>query len=336
MDQMTRQKISTLSSHRIYFTLSVSETFAADEYVIIDFGEDDSLFTVAGGSITTSDVSFYDGTSRTVQEIQTSESCIGYTGNNDMVVVVNDTAGTIKFRACSSYTESGAAATIQIDIGTTAGGVDRITNPSTVGSAEIQFIAGYGSGDWELDVPIMDDDQVSIMASVDTYILFDLDISDGSHSNTDAPYEVSLGELTYTTITDEDTTGVSEIYIELDSNASSGVEIQVKSVGGSNGLVSSSVSDNIPSGEYDLTGTSTYGGYGLSATSVSGLNVSSGYNKGAGNVGGLSTDWQEIYTVGNPVAGALGQVNVRARAGTLTSAANDYTDVITFRAIGTF
>ena len=118
-------------------------------------------------------------------------------------------------------------------------------------------------------MPILDDDQVSVTADVDTTLFFDLDIDDravgAGHTESAAPYALALGELAASVVTDESTTGVSEIYVDLDTNADGGAVVQVASANAS--LASSSSGDSIPSSSVPagLATSTTDGGYGLAS-----------------------------------------------------------------------
>jgi len=341
-DTMTRQKISVASSHTIKFTLSGSETWAAGETVIIDFNEDSSGFAVASGSVV-ADFDITDGTTVYVP-IATCDAT-----TDDVSFSVNDTTGIVTLTSCTSTTASTSGATITIDYGTSAtvngAGVDRVTNPSSAGSQEINISGTFGDDAFDIDVPIVDDDQVSVSATVDTNITFDLDIDDspgGAHADSNTPYAIDLQELTFSSLTNEGTTSVSEIYIDLTTNADGGAVVQVKSANGN--LSSASTGDNIPSTTATNATNSTNGNYGVASiqqaaategtlTPVSPFNVHSTANA----VGVLTTSFQTIFNTGSaPIVDADGEVAVRAVAGTSTQAADDYSDTLTFIATATF
>jgi len=347
-DTMTRHKISTLSSHTIVFQLSASETFATGETVIYDFNDDgaadfDVLTMVVG------DLDFNDGTERTIVDVD--GDCATHAGGDDVVASFSATTGIITIEACGSMDASASGATLTLEVGVAAGGSDVITNPGTIGSKEINMSGTFGDDVFEIDVPIMDDDQVTVSAVVGSFILFDLDIENkephtigSDHADSDDPYAIDLQELTFSSITDEDTTSVSEIYVDITSNADGGTVIQVLSANGATGLSSASSGDNIPSATATLATDSLNGGYGLAAdeqaTATTGtLTEISPFNVFGvtGGVGGLTTSFQTIFNTGGaPIRAGDGVVAVRSVAGTSTSAADDYTDTLTFRATGTF
>ena len=338
-DTMTRQQISTASSHDIQFTLSASETFATTETIILDFNEDSSGFTLDGASVAIADIDFNDGTERTI--VGVDGDCTGHSGANDVAITVADATGIITVTACGSYTASSANATVNLEIGTVAGGSNRLTNPSSAGAQEVNVSGTFGDDAFDIDVPILDGDQVSITASVDTSISFDIDVSDG-HGDSNAAYSLALGELAFSAITDETTSGVSEIYIDLTTNADDGAIVQVQSANAA--LSSSSASDSISSADATIAANTTDGGYGAAAiqeaaategtlTPVSPYNV----HGTTGGVGGLSTVFQTIFNTGTaPIVDGDGEVAIRAVAGKSTAAADDYTDTLTFIATATY
>jgi hypothetical protein len=318
-DVLTRHKTSTAANHTITFTTPTG--VAASATITLTFAAGFSMGSVAFGDIDLTD----DGT-----DVAIAASPSGATwGANRTGQVITLTNGTSAVAATSVIViEIGTHATF----GTT--GTNQITNPSSAASAEIAIAGTFGDSG-ELDVPIMDDDQVTVTASVDTFITFDIDTTNG-HGDSNTPYSVNLQELTFGSYNDENTSGVNEIYVDLDTNAASGVAVDVRNANGSNGLSSSSTSDNIPSATGALTTGTNDGRYGIAAASLSGLSVVAPYTQAAGNVGVLSSTFAGLFTVSGPVASASGQVNVRAISGVLSAAADDYTDTLTFRATATF
>jgi hypothetical protein len=352
-DSVNRLKISTAAGHDIGWTMG-AQTLAAGESIVIDFNEDASGFVVAGSSMTTSDfdvttVKSSVVTEATIHNVQVgSPDCSGSSGANDIAIGVNDTTGVVTFTTCSSWTTTDSASAIDIEIGNTATngatGTNRITNPSSAGSTEINVTSNGGDDAFAIDIPIMDDDQVSITASVDTNITFDIDVADGTAADSNTPYTIALGELTSSAATNEGTSGVSEIYLQLATNADNGAVIQVKGATGT--LASASTSDSIASANDNdgLDTGSANGNWGLAAiqdsaptegtlTPVSPFNVQATSNA----VGLVTTSFQTIFNTGSAaISSVYGEVDVRAIAGTTTSAAADYTETLTFIATATY
>lgn len=332
-DAVTRHAVTTAASHTIAFQLSASEQWVPTETVIVDFNEDSSGFVLDGASLASGDQSIGDGTTT----YSVVASC---TSGDEITFSAVDATGVVTYTMCAGATSSTAGALITIEIGAVAGGTDRLTNPASTGSSEINISGTFGDDAFAADVPIIDYDQVVITAAVDTFITFDLDVSDGSHADNSVA-TLDLGELVYSSVTDESTSGVSEIYIDLDTNADGGAFVGVLSANGN--LTSAISGDNIPSNSGALSTGSTNGGYGLGASENAAategtLTPQSPYNVASPNVGAVSNlSFQNIFSTGlAPIVGGDGEIDVRAISGISTSAASDYTDTLTFRATATF
>lgn len=169
-DVMTRLQVSpATSSHDITFDLYSTTTFDAGETITIDFGEDDSKFTVDGSGSLVADFDFNDGTERTIVDVD--GSCVGHSGANEMVVGINDSTGVVTFTACGSFTSSGSGATVNIEYGTAAGGTNRVTNP-TVADDYVVNIAGTVGDTGAFAVAILTDDTVDVSVTIDPYLTF--------------------------------------------------------------------------------------------------------------------------------------------------------------------
>jgi hypothetical protein len=183
---------------------------------------------------------------------------------------------------------------------------------------------------------MVDDDQVTISATVDTYISFDLDVA-AAHGDSDAPYAVALGELTFSSIT----TATDHIFVDLDTNSDGGASVSVRDI--NNGLKSAAAGDyTIASASETLQiNQTTDDGYGLqNATwsATSGAWTESGtYDVAGANVGAVATTWAEVAnSTSAAIVGGSGEILVKAVAAKATPAAIDYTDTLTFRAVGTY
>ena len=197
---------------------------------------------------------------------------------------------------------------------------------------------------------IMDDDQVTVSATVDPSLTFDIDIQTTCGSESAAPYTVGLGTLTSTVVTSAD----SNICLELDTNASGGAIVTVQGSGSFDALESAGSGDSIGTTYGSATGlVAGTEGYGLcvaatnavtgSATAVAPYNGNcTGTTAGGGNiVGGVdSAAPQQILTSNaaslDGTANNTADIVVKAAISGTTAAANDYTDVLTFIATGTF
>ena len=168
-DVMTRLKASTASSHDIVFDLSSGTAFDATETITVDFGEDSSYFVVDGASSAIADFDFNDGTERTI--VGVDGDCTGHSGVDDVAVGINDTTGVVTFEACASFASSSSAATVNIEYGTSAGGTNRVTNPTAQNDVPI-YLAGTVGDSGSVAISIISDDQVSVTATVDPTFTF--------------------------------------------------------------------------------------------------------------------------------------------------------------------
>jgi hypothetical protein len=317
---MSRSKISTVADHTITFT--TASAFSSGDTLIVTFDTGFSVASVAVGDV---DLEDDDGDTTLVAGDSPGPSEVGYSvsGNTVMTFVAGTT---INFLASSK---------VDIEIGTVAGGgSNQPTNPASAGSYQIAVTGTIGDTG-EIDVAITDDDQVSITASVDTYLVFDLDIA-AAHGDSDAPYAVDLGELDFTSIT----TATNHIFLDLDSNAQGGTSVSVKDAYA--GLSSAVAAYLIASATETLqTSQDTDDGYGLqngtwSATSGS-WTESGTFDVAGDNVGALTTAFVEVAnTTSAQMVGGSGEMLVKGVAAKLTPAADDYVDTITFRAVGTY
>ena len=331
---MTRQDKDADTSFDIEFT-TVTAVNASTDTITVTF---QSGFDLTG--VLFSDVDLEDDT---VDKTVAAAPAAGTWGFGNAGQVLTFTAPTD-----AGATEIVAGSVVNIKVGTLASGpgVNEVDNPSSVGAYTVVIGGTFGDSGTAY-VPILDDDFVTISATVQSNIWFDLDIDDDDttlhHDESAAPYEVDLGTLIFTTVTDENTGGVDEIYLDLSTNASGGAVVEFYSVNTS--LDSSSSGGSIVSATETLTANTTDGGYGVDADLVGGGEDSGGpfvitapYNAGASPaVVAVPSAWDTIFdSSGAAVQGGDGRINVRAISGTETPAANDYTDTLYFRATATF
>lgn len=147
------------------------------------------------------------------------------------------------------------------------------------------------------------------------------------------PFPIAFTSLTPGSVV----SGTADVVIGLTSNALGGGAVYLR--GANSGLLSSLASNTISSATADLALAST--GYGAQVTSTS--QVSGGpiasvspFNGASDNVGVINTSLQSVLT--SPAAVTTGSANVRlkAKASTITPAATDYADVVTFITAMTF
>ncbi len=220
------------------------------------------------------------------------------------------------------------------------------TNPANASTPTITITTTSDSG--SLMVPIIDDDQVTVTATVAPAITFNIDTYNTAvtSTNTSAPYSVALGNLSTAAVTgtNETGSGPNGIWFDLATNASGGAIVTVLSANAA--LKSTAVpTDTIPSATATMVaGTANYGiCANRNAATTGTLTKASPFNgtcttTPAGNaVGIVTTTAQTIYTsTGAPIAGGRGEIMVDAAISGVTPAHTDYTDTLTFIATATF
>lgn len=269
----------------------------------------------------------------------------------------NGSSGSCASGTCS-MTVSATDVKITCDTGTCSGlftqtGTFTATNPGTAGSKVVNYSSsGPESVAGSFAIGIADDDQVTVTATVTSSMNFDLDVAT-SDSNTDAPYTVALGNLSTGAVTGSDDSSIAGIWVDLSSNASGGVSIQVKNANGSNGLVSASAgSDNINNSAGAMSaGTENYGicvssaGLGVPSATTGTFQVTAssdfdgtcGATPSSDSVGTLSTTFGDILDSNSaPLTGGRAQIRVMAAISSTTPSHDDYSDTLTFRATATF
>jgi hypothetical protein len=203
-------------------------------------------------------------------------------------------------------------------------------------------IAGVFGDTGIITVDIIDDDQVSVTATVNQTLSFDLDTG-LTAGETGTPYSVPLGTLSSGTVTRSNGTTINQIFADGGTNASGGMNVTVKNLNGANGLASSTTpADKIPSATATMAaGTANYG-LCVDSGTITGFSRSSTYNTtctlgGATNaVVGLTTTVTDLLTSTAPVASGHAQIVVNAAINTATPAHTDYTDTLTFIATASF
>jgi hypothetical protein len=354
-DTMTRLKISTTADHTVRFTLPSGVDFdhtGGRDSVSVDFPS--GFTSSASGTWVTGDFTFNDGTARTVNAVAqgsgvTDVGCAD--GANNVGIAVDTAAAVFKVLPCgTSYTASTSTSTVTLTIdGTTTDGT--LTNPSSAGSNTISLsMVDNGSTanqTGSLAVSIADDDQVTVTATVDPSITFDLDTAT-TDTESAAPYTVALGTITSTDTRVSGTTdGVNFIWIDLSTNASLGAQVTIRNANGSSGLVSTSVTaDDIDSTDGSVgDNTENYGVCIVTSTATTGTFDDEGpydgdtcaANSETNNVQQLTTTGEVILDTNNAAVDAgRAQISVQASITSVQPAHNDYTDTLTFIATGTF
>jgi len=306
-DVLTRLQISVSATHSASATLP-TDTWGAGETLTFDYGT--ALFAL---DPSTPSCSLGTGTCHAVVNSAT-----------DSVAIVCDAA------TCGGV----------LTLGTFTG-----TNPATAGSKSIP-VGGTGGITGAFAIAIVDSDQVTVTATVAASITFDIDTAT-TDTESAAPYSVPLGTVTTSdTRVSGATDGVNFIWLDIDTNASAGAVITVRNTNGANGLVSTATpADDIDSTNGAVSdGVENYGICSVAETDGGGNlddlfpfdQTCAGDTEG-NIVGGFDGSNQQIYdTDGAPIVTGRAQIAVQASISTSTQAHNDYTDVLTFIATGTF
>jgi hypothetical protein len=169
-------------------------------------------------------------------------------------------------------------------------------------------------------------------ATVGATLTVDIDIA-STDTETAPPYLVGMGNLAPGTVT----TATDLIWIDIDTSSVNGGQVFIRDQ--NSGLLSASTSFTIASATNDLAiQTTGFGIRGSTVTQTSGgpLSFQTPYNGASDNVGIVSTTIRPILSANNPIVGGRASIYVKAKASATTPAANDYTDLFTVIAAGSF
>jgi len=361
-DTLTRLQTSVNADHTIVFTLPATFDFDAT-------GSRDALradfpagFTV-GGTWVAGDFTFNDGTARTVNAVAQGAGIIDVTctdATNNVGVAIDTTANVFTILPCgSTYTASATGATVTFTIdGTLTDGT--LQNPATPTSSSVSYPVVLAQCDntascsssftsthnGSFGIGIADDDTVTVTATVDGYLTFDLDTApDFTNAESSTPYKVAFGSIPTTDSKVSGTTdSVQMIVVEADSNATSGVVVTVRNVNGALGLRSvSTPADDIASADGTIAaGTENYG-LCVATAGLTGFSRAAPYDTGTcvldttGNaIQGLTTGGENILSSAGPLSAGHAEVVANAAISSSTVPHPDYGDAVTFIATGTF
>lgn len=329
---LTRHKISETTDMTIDFTIGSPIEGASSDTLILTFSTNVDISSVVIG-----DVDINDDAADTTLAADCS-------GSEDMSWV--KASQVMTFTACTNdITDFAGGSVVSIEIGTVAsGGSNGVVNHSSAETSSVAISGNFGDTG-SIVWPVIDDDQVTVTATVAATMTFDLD--DGTtDSDNAAPYTVDFGTVGTDDIeTSGATDSINGIYIDLDTNATGGAVVAVLSLNGA--LDSASVpADTIPSASATMAnGTANYGFCVAAETATTGaITIVSPFDDGTcatdGNtndVGAVTTSWQDVLnTGGDPIAGGRASLWFSAGASATTAAHDDYGDTLTFRATATF
>lgn len=343
-DTLSREKASTASDHTILFVTPTG--VASGNTVTLTFSGGSGI-----GSLVGADFDFAEGSTGTCSSASFTEKGVVTSSPSSSQFSIAGASSTV------TITSGGASATItpgrcvRLKIGLNATdttgsgpGTHQITNPST-GTLTITIAGTFGDSG-TISIPIIDDDQVTITATVNQSITFDLDTYATSTTSTETatPYSVALGTLTTGAVTGSNESSINGIWFDLATNASGGAIVTIVSA---NGALKSTATptDTIPSATAAMAaGTANYGVCANRNATTSGTLTkvapfasTCGTTPASNTVGAVTTTAQTIYnTSGAPVAGGRGEIMVDAAISGATPAHADYTDTLTLIATATF
>ena len=325
-DTMSTQAKNTPATHIVTWTLVGGDTFATGESFAVDFVNADFALN-AIGNWQTSDFTFNDGTSRTIDAVSSSSgvapSCSA--GVNNVCVTIDTTNNTFTVVAAGSYTASGANATVTLTInGTTAAGTGTMTSVNTDTNSSMFTITGSNGDTGSGAVAIEDNAVVSVTATVNPTLTFAI----GSNS-------VALGTLTTASA------GSGTHSLSIATNAPGGFAVTY------NGATLTSGSDTIDA--YGTTGAASSAGtegFGINLRDNTTPNVGTNVTQNAGtcsyasNYGTVDTfSFQASTTTSVATAAAAADcVYTVAYVANISSvtAAGSYSTALTYIATATF
>lgn len=331
-DVMTRLKISENANHAITFT--TANAVAATQTIKI-------RFDAAGDAFDLTSLVFADVSVTGMTLVANVGACAA--GLDEVYPTFDSGAPdeNITFTVCAGDTVAAGVKTVTLTN-------NHVTNPAVAGTYRLTVSTTAAVPETaDIAVSIVDSDQVTITATIDPSLTFDLDTA-VTDTESAAPYTVAMGSLTIGGVKGSNGTSVNSIWVDLSTNATGGAVVTVKDVGSgaAAGLYSAAVSKNIASATATLTGAAE--GYGVcvkSATATLGSFAAvAPYNTspnciyaGTHDVGGLSLTAANILnSAGAPLNAGRAEILVKAAAISTTPAAVDYQDTLTFIATGTF
>lgn len=348
-DEMTRQGISVDSSHELRTWTTQESDFEAGDEIWVQFEPGEFSFRHPEGAAISSFFLNIGGGWENIYSINVGEpDCTGSMEGNDIAIGLlgGGANNYVKFKACDNYIIKPNIPGAQIGIfaADRSGGNDfGITNPSLAGQYRIDVwfkddLGATKEYGW-LPVNILDNDQISVDATIDPFLNFTI-----SNSN------VGFGKLTSSSAPRFATSDLLGADIEpgcdeptkfiISTNAKNGAQIAVKSQGDgawNAGLYSTITNELIEAkaaGDVDpgAAGTDGYGVYGKCAN---GLNIDWRFSNSKGSDGPITTNFETFASESSPMSSASADLAIKAEVSATTSAGT-YTDTITVRCVGNF
>ena len=165
-------------------------------------------------------------------------------------------------------------------------------------------------------------------ATVASQLTFDIDVS-ATDTESASPYTISMGSLTANSIIDSS----EKIWVDFVSNAGLGGNVYISS--SNSGLKSLGSGHTISSATGNL-GSLTEGMGIQGSTATNGLTLATLYNVSGQSIGTVSPVVREIFTATSPTTNGRGSFIVKAKASSITPAANDYQEILQMTASASF
>jgi hypothetical protein len=223
------------------------------------------------------------------------------------------------------------------------GAAGTVVNATDVDDDDTITIGGVFGDTGTITVDIIDSDQVTVSATVNQTLTFDLDTGT-SEATENSSYSVALGTLSTGSVTRSNTSTVNMIIIEGATNASGGLNVTVQNANGANGLVSTSTpTDMIANSAAPMSAGNTNYGLCVDTVGITGFTRASPYNSGTctinggtNDVLGLTTTPVNIVTSSGVLSSGHAVAVVNAAISGSVPAHADYADTLTFIGTATF
>lgn len=329
-DVLSRSKVSQPSDHEIKF-VTPTGVDAGSDTITLTFQSNYDISAVDSSDIDLAAGSSNNCTSATFSDKTLAGSAAAGTwGVGVSGQVITFTAPT---DAASGEITADRCVLIEIGQNATGGGANaQIDNPST--SGDFTVVVGGTFGDsGTIQTNIVDEDQVTVTATVDPSIACSVD-------NT----STAFGTIAVNTID----TASSTITWTVSTNSANGYGLTVRDAGnGTNpGLYSATAGYIIGSADNSFNNSGDLGslsiGYGLQGTKTNGdsgsatTTVAATYDVSGNNVGGLERTAQTLASASGPVASATVTSTLKAKISGLVPPGTDYTDTLTYICTGLF
>ncbi len=150
-------------------------------------------------------------------------------------------------------------------------------------------------------------------------------------------FNININTINFGSLTAGAVANSPNVVVDFATNGASGGKVYV--IGQNGGLLSLAKSHTIASSTTDLANPAEgFGAQGTLATQTSGgpLSIVAPYNVATTNVGIVNSSVREIFSAANPIVGGQGTFILKAKSVALTPSANDYSELLTVVAAGSF